>query len=172
MNYASENNSQTSFSLESLVQKNAQSLEIMEQTPYQPLVYAIPEQQWEAWLSLLNQTAKFYPTLSMQIRALTTRAEMQVKLDEVKETEKAVLQNLLTENSNTVKKLENSISQAGKAREESSSEISQLVSESKTEIQELVSSIRLQLRNLLLWTAAASILLSVLVCMAWQHWVI
>ncbi len=97
---------------------------------------------------------------------------MQVKLDEVKETEKAVLQNLLTENSNTVKKLENSISQVGKAREDSSSEISKLVSDSKTEIQELVSSIRLQLRNLLLWTAAASILLSVLVCMAWQHWVI
>ncbi len=172
MNYASENNSQTSFSLESLVQKNAQSLEIMEQTPYQPLVYAIPQQQWEAWLNLLNQTAKFYPTLSMQIRALTTRAELKEKLDEMTEKEEAFLQNLLTENSNTVKKLENAISQVGKAREESSSEISKLVSESKTEIQELVSNTRRSIRKQLAWTIILSILLSVLVCMAWQHWVI
>ncbi len=172
MNYTSENNSQTSFSLESLVQKNSQSLEIMEQTPYQPLVYAIPQQQWEAWLSLLNQTAKFHPTLSMQIRALTTRAELQEKLDEVKEAEQAVLQNLLAENATARTALLSTVSQAGKDSEAATSKISSMLEQQKKEIQELVSDMRRRIRNLLLWTAAASILLSVLVCMAWQHWVI
>ncbi len=172
MNYTSENNSQTSFSLESLVQKNSQSLEIMEQTPYQPLVYAIPEQQWEEWMKLLKQAAEFQPTLYKLIFALTTRAEMQEKLDEVKEAEKAVLQNLLTANKTMETELRKSTIQAGKDREESMSKISALVEKNRSEIQELVSSTRRSIQKLLAWTALASILLSVLVCVAWQHWVI
>ena len=170
MNYSSENKSQTSFSLEELVQKNSQSLEVMVREPYQPLVYAIPEKQWEEWLSLLTQAVQFQPTLYTMIAALTTREQMAKFLQDMAKQEKQYLDNLLTQNESIRMKLEKSISQAGKDREKSTSEISVLVEKNRGEIQELVSGMRRQFRKLLLWTALLSILLSVMVCMAWQHW--
>lgn len=172
MNYLSENKSQTSFSLEELVQKNSQSMEAMEREPYQPVVYAIPEKQWEEWLKLLTQAVQFQPTLYSMIAALTTRDQMAKFTQDTAKQEKQFLDILLTQTEAIQTKLEKSISQVGKDREKSTSEISELVEKNRTEIQKLVSDMHRKLRKLLLWTAALSILLSVLVCMAWQHWLV
>ena len=170
MNYTSENKSQTTFSLEDLIQKNTQSMEVMEREPYQPVVYAIPEKQWEEWLSLLSQAVQFQPTLYTMIAALATREQMAKFTQDVTKQEMKFLENLLTRNDAIRTKLEKSILQAGKDREKSTSEISALAEKNKDEIHELVSGMRRQIRKLLLWTALLSILLSVLVCMVWQHW--
>lgn len=172
MNYSSENKSQTSFSLEELVQKNSQSMEAMEREPYQPLVYAIPEKQWEEWLKLLNQAVQFQPTLYTMIANLTTREQMAKFTQDTATIESNFMQDLLAKNEATRTELKNSISQVGKDREKSTSEISELVEKNRTEIQKLVSDMHRSIRKLLLWTAALTILLSVLVCMAWQHWLV
>lgn len=163
MNYTSENKSQTTFSLDDLIQKNSQSMEVMEQEPYQPVIYAIPEKQWEEWLSLLSQAVQFQPTLYTMIAALATR-------EQIAKQEKNYTDYLLKQNEAIRTKLEKSILQAGKDREKSTSEISALTEKNRGEIHELVSGMRRQIRKLLLWTTLVSLLLSVLVCMAWQHW--
>lgn len=170
MNYPSENKSQASFSLEDLVQKNSQSMEVMEREPYQPVVYAIPEKQWEEWLTLLSQAVQFQPTLYTMIAALATREQMMKFTQDTQMQEKNYLERLLTESASIRAKLEKSISQVGKDREKSTSEISALVEKNRGEIQELVSGMRRQIRKFLLWTSLLSVLLSVLVCMAWLHW--
>ena len=47
MNSDYENNSQGTTFLDSLIQANGQAMEVREQVPYQPVVYAIPEE----WLN-------------------------------------------------------------------------------------------------------------------------
>lgn len=134
------------------------------------MVYAIPEKQWEEWLSLLMQAVQFQPTLYTMIAALATREQMAKFSQDMEMQEKNYLDYLLTQNQSIRTKLEKSISQVGKDREKSTSEISALVKKNRGEIQELVSGMRRQIRRLLLWTSLLSVLLSVLVCTAWQHW--
>ena len=76
MNLPSENTRSGSLSMTDLVQRNAQALEIIDLIPYQPTVYAIPEQWLEKEMQLLADAAQFQPTLYRLISNLATREEI------------------------------------------------------------------------------------------------
>ena len=56
----------------------------IEETPYQPIVYAIPKEDWDALREWTKQAVTFQPTLYQQIAELTTKAESQVYTDEMR----------------------------------------------------------------------------------------
>lgn len=55
----------------------------IEETPYQPIVYAIPKEDWNAFREWTKQAVTFQPTLYQQIAELTTKEESQVYTDEM-----------------------------------------------------------------------------------------
>ena len=55
----------------------------IEETPYQPIVYAIPKEDWNAFREWTKQAVTFQPTLYQQIAELTTRQEAKDYTDEI-----------------------------------------------------------------------------------------
>lgn len=55
----------------------------IEETPYQPIVYAIPKEDWNAFREWTKQAVTFQPTLYQQIAALTTKKESEAYTDEM-----------------------------------------------------------------------------------------
>jgi len=73
MNSQSENNTW----LENLIQNNGQAMEEIQETPYQPIFYAVPKEWIENWMKLLEQAVEFQPTLYRLISLLATRKELE-----------------------------------------------------------------------------------------------
>ena len=63
MSLQSETAKPSNLSLSQLVQRNAQALETRRQTPYQQVVYAIPEQWRQKEEQLLADAVQFQPKL-------------------------------------------------------------------------------------------------------------
>ena len=72
MNSQSESNTW----LEDFIQSNGQAMEEIRETPYQPIVYAVPKEWIENWMKLLEQAVEFQPTLYRLISLLATREEL------------------------------------------------------------------------------------------------
>ncbi len=67
----------------SLLQQSAEALEQIERTPYQPIVYAIPQEQREEEFKLLQQAVTFQPELYRRMEPLATKKELQWSLREL-----------------------------------------------------------------------------------------
>ena len=59
------------------------AVKTIEETPYQPIVYALPKEDWNAFREWTKQAVAFQPTLYQQIAALTTKEESQAYTDEI-----------------------------------------------------------------------------------------
>lgn len=59
------------------------AVKTIEETPYQPIVYAIPKEDWNAFREWTKQAVTFQPTLYQQIAELTTKEETQAYTDEM-----------------------------------------------------------------------------------------
>lgn len=59
------------------------AVKTIEETPYQPIVYAIPKEDWNAFREWTKQAVTFQPTLYQQIAALTTKKESEAYTDEM-----------------------------------------------------------------------------------------
>ena len=77
MNSNYESNNMTATSLEALIQANGQAMEVREQAPYQPVVYALPEEWLNAEMELLKNASEFQPELYRLIYQRATRQEFQ-----------------------------------------------------------------------------------------------
>lgn len=75
MNSRYENNS--SMSLEDLVKMNGEAMTTLDEVPYQPIVYAVPQEWLTSWKLLLENAVRFQPTLYQKITPLATKAELQ-----------------------------------------------------------------------------------------------
>ena len=75
MNSRYENNS--SMSLEDLVNMNAEATVPLNEVPYQPIVYAVPQEWLASWKNLLENAVRFQPTLYRQITPLATKEEQE-----------------------------------------------------------------------------------------------
>ena len=75
MNSNYENGS--SMSLEDLVNMNAEATVPLNEVPYQPIVYAVPQEWLASWKNLLENAVRFQPTLHRQITPLVTKVELQ-----------------------------------------------------------------------------------------------
>ena len=83
MNSKFENDTPNNTFLDRLIQANGQAMETREQVPYQPVVYAIPEEWRLAEKELLEQAVKFQPELYRQIRQLATRQQVEFMQEHV-----------------------------------------------------------------------------------------
>lgn len=77
MNLKDENRSSNPMSLEDLVRMNGDAMVVMDEVPYQPIIYAVPKEWVESGMKLLEQAVQFQPTLYEKITPLATQAEMQ-----------------------------------------------------------------------------------------------
>ena len=79
MNSRSESRSSSRMSLEDLVQMNGDTMAVMDEVPYQPMVYAVPKEWLESWMQLLANATKFQPTLYGKIALLATQKDIAAK---------------------------------------------------------------------------------------------
>ena len=70
-------------SMDKLKAASGTAVKTIEETPYQPIVYAIPKEDWNAFREWTKQAVTFQPTLYQQITALTTKEESQAYTDEI-----------------------------------------------------------------------------------------
>ena len=162
MNSDCENNNMTATSLEALIQANGQSMEVREQVPYQPVVYAIPEEWLQAEKVMLEQAVKFQPTLYRMIGTLATKEEME-------RAYQIHLTQLIRQNEDTMKAVRNTLQQDGNMREKYSSELSKMLSDSLRAMETVASNLQKKITKILIATAVSSAALSVLACLALQH---
>ena len=109
--------------MDELVNLNGQALEEMERIPYQPILYALPEEWLKADRALRQQAADFRPTLYRMIKPLATAHQVARMQDEQ-------LQLFYQEKQEMMRAIQNSLQQDGSAREKHSSEISETLQSS------------------------------------------
>lgn len=161
MNYTPDNVSSQELSMDELVKLNGQALEEMERIPYQPILYALPEEWLKADRALRQQAADFQPTLYRMIRPLATAQQVARMQDEQ-------LQMFYQEKQEMMRAIQNSLQQDGRAREKHSSEISETLRSSLKSMEAVTSALDSRIRKLLVTTSVASAALSVLVCVVWH----
>ena len=76
-------NTPTVSSMDKLKAASRTAVKTIEETPYQPIVYAIPKEDWNAFREWTKQAVTFQPTLYQQIAELTTKEESQAYTDEI-----------------------------------------------------------------------------------------
>lgn len=159
-----ENNNMTAISLEALIQANGQAMEVREQVPYQPIVYALPEEWLNAEMELLKTASEFQPELYRLIGQRATRQEIQ----QMQEQQLHTIRMELWEQTSSIR---STLQQDGSVREKYSSELSKMLSDSLGAMETVASNLQKKITKILVATAVSSAALSVLVCMALQHWV-
>ena len=150
MNFSYEQSSQEPTFLDSLIAANGQAVEVREQVPYQPVVYAIPEE----WL-----TAEMYRLIGQRM----TRQEFRQMQDQQ-------LQTIRTELQDQMRSIRSTLQQDGSVREQNFSRTSDLLCDSRKDMGQLVERLESSLKRILIFTAVGSMALSVLACMVLQHW--
>ena len=86
MNLRNENRSSQEVSLEDLVQMNGDAMAVLDEVPYQPVLYAVPKEWVESGKQMLELAVAFQPTLYEKISMLATQEglqhqEVQLKAD-------------------------------------------------------------------------------------------
>lgn len=162
--------------LDKLKAASKTAVQTVRETPYQPIVYAIPKDDWEAFQKYFKETATFQPTLFEKIEPLATREELNADSDErwqyltgwAEETEESFrkstqeivpkVRNLLSENRDL-------ISQDGKMREKF---LSDLEAKEQTRLEEFTEEVRVTkgyMIKALIGTILSSGLLSLVICL-------
>ena len=158
-----EKNSLSATAMEALIQANGQAVETRQRIPYEMVVYAIPEEWREEETNLLRQAVQFQPTLYKQIDTLATRQDLQHLLTD----QRTVLQAESREMQSSMRRI---LQQDGSVREQFSSDLSRMLSDSRGDMRQLMERLESKVRKIVICTAVSSVALSVLVCMALQHW--
>ena len=156
MNSRYENDSSQGMALEDLVQMNGTAMAVMDEIPYQPMVYAIPSEWLESWKSLLDNAVLFQPTLYKQLKQLATQEELQnqqVQIRAALEVAKLEMQ----------KSLDDLRKQDGKVKENFYSELSKRLSAEVTKIEAAYSEQQKKNLRYMGITVASSAVLSALV---------
>lgn len=179
MNSEYENKLQNTPAVSSMDKLKAASrtaVKTIEETPYQPIVYALPKEDWNAFREWTKQAVTFQPTLYQQIAELTTKEETQAYTDEmwneirnwaqkvtgnVQKTAESIVprvQTLLNQNKELLE-------QDGRMREKF---ISDLVWKEKTRIEEftnLLSNMKRWIITAIASTVGGSAILSTVICL-------
>ena len=148
----------------------------IEETPYQPIVYAIPKEDWNAFREWTKQAVTFQPTLYQQIAELTTKEESQVYTDEmwneirnwaedvtgnVQKTSESIVprvQALLNQNRELLE-------QDGKMREQFISELGSKENNRIKEFKDLLTSMKRWIITAIASTIGGSAILSTVICL-------
>ena len=156
MNSKNESKSSTEMSIEDLVKMNGEAMAVLDEVPYQPILYAVPKEWVESGKQMLELAVAFQPTLYGKISMLATQEGLQHQEVQLKADLEVAKREML----NSIEALKK---QDGKQKEKFSSTLSEQHSAALKEIQDEYG--RQQKENLrfLLITAASSAVLSGLV---------
>ena len=155
-----ESNNIAATSLEALIQANGQAMEVREQVPYRPVVYAIPEEWLNAELELLKNASEFQPELYRLIYQRATRQEFQ-------QMQEQQLRTIRTELREQTSSIRSTLQQDGSVREQNFSRTSDLLSANRQDMRELTKRLENNIKKLMIGTAVSSAVLSLLVCAVW-----
>jgi len=155
MNYDYENSSSGSTFLEELTKANGEVLEARDRIPYQPVVYAIPEEWRLAEKALLAQAVQFQPTVYRALQTLATGQELE-------QMQTTLAQTLRAEKLETLHSIRTTLEQAGNESDKHLSEWSKAQSESLRAMNEVASKLEKKLTKLLIAGISASAVVSVL----------
>lgn len=158
MSYEYENSSSGSTFLEELTKANGEVLEARERIPYQPVVYAIPEEWRLAEKSLLEQAVQFQPNIYRTLQTLATGQKLE-------QMQTVLTQILRAEKLETLRAIQNTLEQAGSENEKSLSEWSKAQSESSKALAERITALEKKCTKLMITGISASAVVSVL-CLA------
>ena len=155
MNYEYENSSSGSTFLEELAKANGEVLEARERMPYQPVVYAIPEEWRLAEKELLEQAVQFQPSIYRTLQTLATGQELE-------QMQTALTQILRAEKLETLRSIRTTLEQAGNESDKHFSEWSKARSESSKALAERITALEKKLTKLMIVGISASAAVSVL----------
>ena len=155
MNYEYENSSSGSTFLEELTKANGAVLDARERTPYQPVVYAIPEEWRLAEKELLEQAVQFQPSIYRTLQTLATGQELE-------QMQTVLTQILRAEKLETLRAIQNTLEQAGNENGKSLSEWSRAQSKSSRALAERITALEKKCTKLLIVGISASAVVSVL----------
>lgn len=158
MNSQSENNTW----LENLIQNNGQAMEEIQETPYQPIFYAVPKEWIENWMKLLEQAVEFQPTLYRLISLLATRKE----LEQIQVRQRQILQ---AEKLDTLATIRSALQQDGKTREKFSTDTSKMLSDSLKAMEDTAQRLEQRIMKKVTKASILSAGLSVLACGVLLH---
>ena len=158
MNSQSENNTW----LENLIRNNGQAMEEIQETPYQPIFYAVPKEWIENWMKLLEQAVEFQPTLYRLISLLATRQE----LEQMQVRQRQFLQ---AEKQDTLTIIRSTLQQDGKTRERFSTDTSKMLSDSLKAMEDTVQRLEQRIMKKVTRASILSAMLSVLACGVLLH---
>ena len=156
MSLNNESKSSLDTFMEDLVRMNGEAMAILDEVPYQPIVYAVPKEWVESGKTLLENAVQFQPTLYSQISTLATQKDLRDVESEVKAELKVV-------KLETLKEFEELKKQVGSAKESISTSMSKEHTSAVNAIKEEYETQQTK-RNRLMWiTISASAVLSGLV---------
>ena len=160
MNSQSESNTW----LENLIQNNGQAMEEIQETPYQPIFYAVPKEWIENWMKLLEQAVEFQPTLYRLISLLATRQE----LEQMQVRQRQLLQ---AEKQDTLTTIRSTLQQDGKTRERFSTDTLKMLSDCLKAMEDTAQRLEPRIMKKVARASVLSAVLSVLACGVLLHWV-
>ena len=176
MNLQSDNKQSTPSALSKLKQNTAQAMQTVMETPYQPIVYAIPKEDFKALLEFMRATKEFQPELFEKFGEL----EAQVLTQEQWDTMWNRIEKWSTNLSENVKTSANSIvprvqdllrenkeilSQDGKTREQFFSRLNTETDNRMETLSDMISEMKKWIMGLIVGTGLASALLSTVICL-------
>ena len=156
MNLKEENKSSSGMSLEELVKMNGEAMAVMDEVPYQPIIYAVPKEWVESGKKLLELAVQFQPTLYKKITPLATQEGLQHQEVQLKADLEVAKREMLTS-------IEALKKQDGSLKEEFFSKLSAQHSAALREIQDEYSRQKKENLRFMLITMASSAVLSGLV---------
>ena len=156
MNLRNENKSSTEMSIEDLVQMNGDSMAVLGEVPYQPILYAVPKEWVESGKQMLELAVQFQPTLYGKISILATQEGLQHQEVQLKADLEVVKREML----NSIVDLKK---QDGKMKEEFFSKLSAQHSAAVKEIQDEYGRQKKENLRFMLITVASSAVMSGLV---------
>lgn len=156
MNSRNENKSSTEMSIEDLVRMNGDAMAVLDEVPYQPIIYAVPKEWLESGKQMLELAVRFQPTLYGKISMLATQEGVQHQEVQLKADLEVAKREML-------KSLEDLKKQDGSLKEKFSSVLSAQHSAALKEIQAEYSRQKKENLRFMLITVASSAVLSGLV---------
>ncbi len=176
MNYQSENNMPAATPMDKLKAASKTAVKTIEEIPYQPIVYAIPKDDWVAFKEWTKQAVTFQPTLYEKISKLATKAETKDYSDEIWEAVKdwgaELTDKVMTSSENIVPRVNRLLSenrellqQDGKARDEFILKLDLREETRLEEYKELLAKTKRWIITAIASTIGGSAILSTVICL-------
>ena len=176
MNLQSDNKQATPSALSKLKQTTAQAMQTVAETPYQPIVYAIPKEDMKALLEFMRATTAFQPEMyekfgDLEARVLT-QEQWEMMWKRIEKWSTNLSENVKTSASSIVPRVQELLrenkeilSQDGKTREQFFSRLNTETDNRMEAFSDMIFEMKKWIMGLIAGTGIASALLSVVICL-------